>query len=45
MYPTILLFYPEIAKSILRYRSKRVDTAQEKAKSYGKNYKGAMFPC
>lgn len=42
MYPILLNFYPEIAKSILNYRISRISRAEEKAKELG--YKGAMFP-
>jgi protein-glucosylgalactosylhydroxylysine glucosidase len=42
MYPPILVFYPELAKSILNYRLKRIKYAERKAKELG--YSGAMFP-
>ncbi len=40
--PVYNLFFPEVAKSILKYRYKRLDKAREYAKQH--NYKGAMFP-
>lgn len=42
MYPFLLTFYPDLAKSILNYRIERISRAEEKAKELG--YKGAMFP-
>ncbi len=42
MYPPILMLQPEMAKSILEYRFKRLEAAQRNAFSHG--YKGAMFP-
>lgn len=42
MYPTILAFQPEMAKSCLDYRSDRLEKAKQKAHVYG--YKGAMYP-
>lgn len=44
MYPSILLWHPELAASLLQYRLDRVGTAEQKALSYGKGYKGVMFP-
>ncbi|MDX1283566.1 MAG: glycoside hydrolase family 65 protein, partial [Draconibacterium sp.] len=40
--PVYYLFFPEVAKSILNYRYRRIDKAREYAKEYG--YKGAMYP-
>jgi trehalose/maltose hydrolase-like predicted phosphorylase len=42
MYPSMLLLHPDIAKSMLDYRYKRLGAAKENALSLG--YKGAMFP-
>ena len=42
MYPPLLLFNQNIAKSLLNYRSHRLEKAKEKARNFG--YKGAMFP-
>ncbi len=42
MYPPLLLFHPEIAKSALEYRFDRLEAAKKNAFSHG--YKGAMFP-
>jgi trehalose/maltose hydrolase-like predicted phosphorylase len=42
MYPPILVMHPNLAKSILDYRSDRLDAARQNAFSHG--YKGAMFP-
>jgi len=42
MYPPLLMFNQDIAKSLLNYRSNRLDKAKEKARNFG--YKGAMFP-
>jgi len=42
MYPPLLLLQPEIAKSMLEYRFKRLDAAKQNAFSHG--YQGAMFP-
>ena len=38
MYPPILMFHPEIAKSLLDYRFERLEAAEEIAKQY--RYKG-----
>lgn len=38
MYPSILILHPDIARSLLQYRQKRVKAAQMIAKQYG--YKG-----
>ncbi len=42
MYPPLLMLHPEIAKSLLEYRFKRLEVARQNAFSHG--YKGAMFP-
>ncbi len=42
MYPPLLLFNQDIAKSLLNYRFNRLGKAREKARNFG--YKGAMFP-
>ncbi len=42
MYPPLLLFHPDIAKSLLEYRFERLEAAKANAFSHG--YKGAMFP-
>ncbi len=40
--PLYNLFFPDVAKSILSYRFRRIEKAREYAKEYG--YNGAMFP-
>ncbi|MCK4920031.1 MAG: HAD-IA family hydrolase [Bacteroidales bacterium] len=40
--PFYISQFPEIAKSVLMYRYRRLDKAREYAREYG--YKGAMFP-
>ncbi|NQU53683.1 MAG: glycoside hydrolase family 65 protein, partial [Bacteroidetes bacterium] len=40
--PIYDLFFPDVAKSILNYRYRRIDKAREYAKEYG--YRGSMFP-
>ncbi len=40
--PLYCIFMPDVAKSILNYRYRRINKAREYAKEYG--YKGAMFP-
>lgn len=40
--PVLNLSYPEIAKSILMYRYRRLEEARNYARAYG--YRGAMFP-
>ncbi len=40
--PVYFVHYPEVAKSLLMYRYRRLDKARKYAKEYG--YKGAMFP-
>jgi trehalose/maltose hydrolase-like predicted phosphorylase len=42
MYPPILMLHPEMAKSVLEYRFKRLEAAKRNAFSHG--YRGAMFP-
>lgn len=42
IFPFITLQYPEITRSLLLYRYRRLDTARAAAKTAG--YKGAMFP-
>ena len=40
--PLITLYYPEITKSALLYRYRRIDKAREYAREFG--YRGAMYP-
>ncbi len=42
MFPPLLVFNQDIAKSLLNYRFDRLDAAKRKAQNYG--FKGAMFP-
>lgn len=42
MYPPLLLLNKDIARSLVNYRSDRIEKAREKAINFG--YKGAMFP-
>ncbi len=42
MYPPLLMLHPEIAKSLLKYRTDRISLARQNAFSHG--YAGAMFP-
>ncbi|HEY2722763.1 MAG TPA: glycoside hydrolase family 65 protein [Chitinophagaceae bacterium] len=42
MYPAVLVLHPEIAKSMLEYRFRRLDAAKRNA--FSKGFKGAMFP-
>lgn len=42
MYPAILVLHPEIAKSVVEYRFRRLDAAKRNA--FSKGFKGAMFP-
>ncbi|RUT73376.1 glycosyl hydrolase family 95 catalytic domain-containing protein [Ancylomarina longa] len=42
MYPPLLAFDQDIAKTLLDYRFDRLEKAKEKAANYG--FKGAMFP-
>jgi beta-phosphoglucomutase family hydrolase len=40
--PFFVLHFPEVVKSVLMYRFRRLDAARDYAKEYG--YEGAMFP-
>ncbi len=42
MFPPLLVFNQDIARSLVNYRSDRLTPAMERAKNYG--YDGAMFP-
>ncbi len=42
MYPPLLLMQPELARSIIDYRTDRLEPARQKAFAHG--YDGAMFP-
>ncbi|GAA0711517.1 hypothetical protein GCM10009430_01060 [Aquimarina litoralis] len=42
MYPPLLVLNQDIARSLVNYRSDRLDVAKRKAINFG--YKGAMFP-
>lgn len=42
MFPPLLVLNQDIARSLVNYRSDRLDKAKEKAVNFG--YKGAMFP-
>ncbi|WP_166962815.1 glycoside hydrolase family 65 protein [Yeosuana marina] len=42
MYPPLLLLHQDIARSLVNYRSDRIEKAKQKAINFG--YKGAMFP-
>ena len=42
MYPALLIMQPELARSIIDYRTDRLDAAKNKAFAHG--YEGAMFP-
>lgn len=42
MFPPLLIFNADIAKSCLNYRFNRLEKARQKAQNYG--FKGAMFP-
>ncbi len=42
MYPAILVLQPNMAKSLVEYRFRRLDAAKRNAFNHG--YKGAMFP-
>jgi len=42
MFPPVLVFNTEIAKSYLNYRFDRLDKAKQKAQNYG--FSGAMYP-
>lgn len=42
MFPPLLVFNQDIARSLVNYRSNRLEAAKRKAINYG--YKGAMYP-
>lgn len=42
MYPAVLILHPEMAKSMVEYRFKRLEAAKRNA--FSKGFKGAMFP-
>jgi trehalose/maltose hydrolase-like predicted phosphorylase len=42
MYPPLLVLHPELAKSMVEYRYRRLEAAKRNA--FAKGYKGAMFP-
>ncbi|MEO0468195.1 MAG: glycoside hydrolase family 65 protein, partial [Bacteroidota bacterium] len=42
MYPPLLMLNQDIARSLVNYRSDRLEAAKSKARNYG--YEGAMFP-
>jgi len=42
MFPPLLVLHPEIAKSLVEYRFRRLDAARRNAFAHG--YQGAMFP-
>lgn len=42
MFPPLLLFNQDIARSLVNYRSDRLEKAVQRARNYG--YRGAMFP-
>ncbi len=42
MYPSILVLHPEMAKSLVEYRYRRLEAARRNAFNHG--YRGAMFP-
>ncbi len=42
MYPPLLMLQPDIARSLLEYRYRRLDAAKQNAFAHG--YQGAMFP-
>lgn len=42
MYPALLVLHPEIAKSMIDYRYRRLEAAKRNA--FSKGYKGAMYP-
>lgn len=42
MFPAILVLHPELAKSMVEYRFKRLEAAKRNA--FSKGFKGAMFP-
>ena len=42
MFPALVVMYPDLAKSIVMFRSRTLDAAQHKAKDLG--FRGAMYP-
>ncbi len=42
MFPPLVMFNQDIARSLVNYRSDRLDAAKKRAMNYG--YQGAMFP-
>jgi trehalose/maltose hydrolase-like predicted phosphorylase len=44
MYPTVSLFWPQIAAALLQYRMDRTAGAAAKAASYEQGYKGLLYP-
>jgi len=42
MYPALLVMHPELGKSMVEYRFRRLDAAKKNA--FSKGYKGAMYP-
>lgn len=42
MYPALLVLHPELAKSMVEYRFRRLEAAKRNA--FSKGYKGAMYP-
>ncbi|MDJ0365857.1 glycoside hydrolase family 65 protein [Hymenobacter sp. H14-R3] len=42
MFPALLVMHPDIAKSLVEYRFRRLDAARHNAFAHG--YKGAMYP-
>ncbi|MGI4833426.1 MAG: glycoside hydrolase family 65 protein [Janthinobacterium lividum] len=42
MFPALAVLHPEIAKSLVEYRFRRLDQARRNAQAHG--YQGAMFP-
>jgi len=42
MFPALLVLHPEIAKSLVEYRFRRLEAARQNAFAHG--YQGAMFP-
>ena len=44
MFPSLMMWHPSLARSLIKYRNDRVGEAKGKALSYNKGYEGAMFP-
>ena len=44
MFPSLMMWHPSLARSLIKYRNDRVGEAKEKALSCHKGYVGAMFP-